>query len=85
MTRLSIWLLRNLRLKWFLAIVLLVPVARPVCADIYRFVDEDGVLEVLAKVAKSDKNVDVRKKAIYVLGRSEDPKVVKILKDIAER
>lgn len=44
MTRLSIWLLRNLRLKWFLVIVLLVPVARPVCADIYRFVDEDGVI-----------------------------------------
>jgi len=44
MTRLSIWLLRNFRLKWLLAIVLLAPVARPVCADIYRYVDEDGVI-----------------------------------------
>ena len=44
MTRMSIWLLRNLRLKWLLAIVLLAPVARPVCADIYRYVDEDGVI-----------------------------------------
>jgi soluble lytic murein transglycosylase-like protein len=40
----SIWLLRNFWLKWFLAIVLLAPVARPVCADIYRYVDEDGVI-----------------------------------------
>jgi soluble lytic murein transglycosylase-like protein len=40
----SIWLLRNFWLKWLLAIVLLAPVARPVCADIYRYVDEDGVI-----------------------------------------
>ena len=44
MTRMSIWLLRNFWLKWLLAIVLLAPVARPVCADIYRYVDEDGVI-----------------------------------------
>jgi len=50
-----------------------------------KFVDENGVLETLAKVAKTDKNVDVRKKAIHVLGKSEDPKAVKILKELAER
>ncbi len=50
-----------------------------------KFVDKAGVLKTLAKVAKSDKNVDVRKKAIYVLGRSDDPKAVEILKEIAER
>ncbi|MBC8184114.1 HEAT repeat domain-containing protein [candidate division KSB1 bacterium] len=50
-----------------------------------KFVDENTVLETLAKVAKSDKNVEVRKKAIHVLGKSEDPKAVKILKEIAER
>ena len=44
MTRVSIWLLRNLRFKWLMAIVLLAAVARPVCADIYRYVDEDGVI-----------------------------------------
>lgn len=44
MTRMSIWLLRNFWLKWLLAIVLLAPVARTVCADIYRYVDEDGVI-----------------------------------------
>ena len=50
-----------------------------------KFVDEKQVLETLAKVAKSDKNVDVRKKAIHVMGKSENPKAVKILKEIAER
>ena len=50
-----------------------------------KFLDEDGVLETLAKVAQSDKNVEVRKKAIYVLGRCKDPKAVEILKEIAER
>ena len=44
MTRISIWLLRNLRIKWLLALLLLAPVTRPVCADIYRYVDEDGVI-----------------------------------------
>ena len=50
-----------------------------------RFVDKKGVLETLANVAKNDKNVDVRKKAIYVLGKSENPKAVEVLKEIAER
>ena len=50
-----------------------------------KFVDEKGVLETLAKEAKSDKNVDVRKKAIHVMGKSENPKAVIILKEIAER
>lgn len=44
MTRMSICLLRNPRFKWLLALALLASFARPVCADIYRFVDEDGVI-----------------------------------------
>jgi len=40
----SIWLLQNSRFKCLLALVLLAPFARPVCADIYRYVDEDGVI-----------------------------------------
>ena len=44
MTKMSIWLLRNSRFTWLLAVVLLAPFAKPVCADIYRYVDEDGVI-----------------------------------------
>ncbi len=44
MTRMAIWLLRNLKIRWLLVLVLLAPVTRPVYADIYRFVDEDGVI-----------------------------------------
>jgi soluble lytic murein transglycosylase-like protein len=40
----SLWLLRNSRFKWLLALVMLAPFARPVCADIYRYVDEDGII-----------------------------------------
>ena len=40
----SIWLLRKLKCKWLLVVLLLAAVARPVCADIYRYVDEDGVI-----------------------------------------
>lgn len=40
----SLWLLRNSRFKWLLALVMLTPFARPVCADIYRYVDEDGII-----------------------------------------
>jgi len=44
MTKMSLWLLRNSTFKWLLALVMLAPFARPVCADIYRYVDEDGVI-----------------------------------------
>ena len=50
-----------------------------------RFLDEKGVLKVLAETAKNDENVDVRKRAIYVLGKSDSPKAVEILEEIAER
>ena len=39
-----LWLLRNSTFKWLLALVMLAPFARPVCADIYRYVDEDGII-----------------------------------------
>ena len=54
-------------------------------SQLRKFVEKKGVLETLAKAAKNDRNVDVRKKAIYVLGRSEDPRAVEILKEIAGR
>ena len=44
MTGMPNWLRRNFKLKWLLLLVLLAPVARPVYADIYRYVDEDGVI-----------------------------------------
>lgn len=44
MVRMSVWLLGNGKLKWLLAVVLLGSVVRPACADIYRYVDEDGVI-----------------------------------------
>ena len=50
-----------------------------------RFIDEKGIINILARTAKTDQNVEVRKQAIYVLGKSEDPKAVKILKKIVER
>ena len=44
MTRISVWPLQNLTFKWLLTLLLLAPFARIVCADIYRYVDEDGVI-----------------------------------------
>ena len=44
MTTMSTWFRGNFKLKWLLALVLLAPVVRPVYADIYRYVDEDGVI-----------------------------------------
>ena len=50
-----------------------------------RFLDDKRVVPILGKVAKNDKNVDVRKKAIYLLGKSGDKRAVKILEELAER
>ena len=44
MTRISIWLLRNCTCKWLLTLLLLFPIARTAYADIYRYVDEGGVI-----------------------------------------
>ncbi len=50
-----------------------------------KFLDDKRVVPILGKVAKNDKNVDVRKKAIYLLGKSGDKRAVKILEELAER
>ncbi len=50
-----------------------------------RFLDDKRVVPILGKVAKNDNNIDVRKKAIYLLGKSGDPNAVKILEELAER
>ena len=49
-----------------------------------RFLDDKRVVPILGKVAKNDNNIDVRKKAIYLLGKSGDPRAVKILGELAE-
>lgn len=44
---------------------------------------EDGrVLPLIADAAKTDKNIEVRKKAIALLGKSRDPRSTKILEEI---
>jgi len=40
----SLWLLRNCGFGWLVVLLLLTPLASPVFADIYRYVDEDGVI-----------------------------------------
>ena len=50
-----------------------------------KFSDENAVLETLAKTAQKDGNVEVRKQAIYVLGKSKNPKAAEILSEIAKR
>jgi len=47
-----------------------------------RFLDDKRVVPILGK---DDKNVDVRKKTILLLGKSGDKRAVKILEEIAER
>jgi soluble lytic murein transglycosylase-like protein len=44
MAKLSEWLRRNVRLKCLAAVILLFLLVRPTGADIYRYVDEDGVV-----------------------------------------
>ena len=53
--------------------------------NLRRFLDDKRVVPILGKVAKNDNNIDVRKKAIYLLGKSGDPRAVKILEELAER
>lgn len=50
-----------------------------------RFLDDERVVPILGKVAKDDKNIDVRKKAIFLLGKSGDKRALKILEELAER
>ena len=44
MTKISGWLLGNGKFIWLLAALLLVPAVMSAYADIYRYVDEDGVI-----------------------------------------
>jgi len=50
-----------------------------------RFLDDKRVVPILGEVAQYDKNVDVRKRAILLLGKSGDKRAVKILKELAEK
>lgn len=62
------------------------PAVRYEAISLLRYhLDDEKTIELLGKVAKSDKNVDVRKKAVRILGRSRDTRAVKILEEIANR
>ena len=50
-----------------------------------RFTDDDRVIPILGKVIKKDDHVDVKKLAIRILGKSGDPRAVKILEEIVSR
>lgn len=47
-----------------------------------HFLDDERVLTYVADAAKSDKNLQVRKKAIALLGKSRDPRSAKALQEI---
>jgi len=47
-----------------------------------HFLDDGRVLPLIADAAKTDKNIEVRKKAIALLGKSRDPRSTKILEEI---
>lgn len=47
--------------------------------------DSEKAIKLLGQVAKSDNNVEVRKRAVRILGRSKDTNAVKILEEIANR
>jgi hypothetical protein len=47
-----------------------------------HFLEDGRVLPLIADAAKTDKNIEVRKKAITLLGKSRDPRSTKILEEI---
>jgi HEAT repeat protein len=48
------------------------------------FIDDERVITMLGKIAKTDSNLEVKKKAIRTLGRSDSQLAIKILEEIAE-
>ena len=48
-----------------------------------RYLKDDSVITVLCNVAKSNKNIKVRKKAIHLLGKSKNKNALKTLQDLA--
>jgi hypothetical protein len=51
---------------------------------LYRFIDDERTVPLLAEVIANDKNVTVRKSAIRLLGKSNDPRAVEILENIVK-
>jgi hypothetical protein len=47
-----------------------------------RFLEDGRVLTLVADAAKTEKSIQVRKKAIALLGKSRDPQATKILEEI---
>lgn len=50
-----------------------------------RFLDDGRTTALLGEVVENDRHVKVRKKAIQVLGKSNDPRAVEILEEIIKR
>ena len=46
---------------------------------------EPAALDKLIYIAKSDKNADSRKKALFWLGQSHDPRAMKALTEVIDR
>ena len=47
-----------------------------------NFLNDERIVPLLGDAAKNDRNVEVRKKAIALLGKSDDPRARKILEEI---
>ncbi len=46
---------------------------------------DPGAVDKLLEIAKTEKNADLRKKAIFWLGQSKDPRAAKLLQELIER
>ena len=62
------------------------PALRYEAINLLRYhLDNEKTIALLGQAAKSDKNVNVRKKAVRILGRSKNTKAVQILEEIVKR
>jgi HEAT repeat protein len=46
---------------------------------------DSAALDKLLEIAKTEKNADLRKRAIFWLGQSKDPRAAKLLQELIER
>jgi hypothetical protein len=52
---------------------------------VYSQRDEAGALDKLIDIAKRDPNPELRKRALFWLGQSDDPRAVQALQDIIDQ
>ena len=60
------------------------PYIRCRALSILRRIDDDRVVPLMGKVARTDEDYRVRKQAIYYLGKSNDDRALDILKSILD-